>query len=635
MSYTINKTNGEVLVEVIDGTVDQTATDLTLIGKNSSAYGEFFNENLIKLLENFANDSQPTNPITGQLWFDTNEGRIKVYDGNGFKVSGGTIVTGLIPTLTQGDLWIDSVRKQLYFNDGTETLLAGPIYTEQQGYSGFQVTEIPDSYGINRTVLMLYLGQILLGIFSTQEFSTQGAIAGYGDSGSLIKVGFNTGTFAGFKFDITATKADKLIAADNSLKAAEDFMIVNENASTTGALSIQNSTPLILGENQNLEFNIDTSIVRLNLTQQNQNFEINSYNSNGIASSIFVNAENAFVGVYTDTPTSTLDVNGDTRIRGSLTVDGNMTVINSAVLSVDDKNIELGSVASIVNVTGTLDGASTISTITVESTSGMIPGMTVTRVSGTGNFGTSASILSVDDSITITITALTNNTPGDIIFTTGGPSNDTANNAGIIVKAGLDTDKTLLWNKSFSSWTSSENIDIASGKTYKIDGTPVLTATSLGMNITTAPGLHSIGTLDAFQSAYIAINATGTDYDTISFVKDTVTTGNIVIKPKGTGYVSVSNAIIKNVANPADGTDAVNKTSLENAIKVAPMGFSAVTTGLTVDNIRTAILQKVFPAGEHVDGAICRIYCVDTIDGNRIEVYTVSGGVWQHSTTIY
>ena len=79
MSYIINKTDGSVLTEIVDGTVDQTATDLTLIGKNASSYGEAFNENFIRILENFANTSSPNNPIQGQLWFDTGENRLKIY----------------------------------------------------------------------------------------------------------------------------------------------------------------------------------------------------------------------------------------------------------------------------------------------------------------------------------------------------------------------------------------------------------------------------------------------------------------------------------------------------------------------------------------------------------------------------
>jgi tRNA A37 methylthiotransferase MiaB len=70
MSYTILKSNGEQLTQIVDGQIDQTTTDLTLIGKNASSYGTYYNENLVRLLENFSNTESPSNPITGQLWFD-------------------------------------------------------------------------------------------------------------------------------------------------------------------------------------------------------------------------------------------------------------------------------------------------------------------------------------------------------------------------------------------------------------------------------------------------------------------------------------------------------------------------------------------------------------------------------------
>ena len=162
MSYIINKTDGSVLTEVVDGTIDQITTDVTLVGKNASTYGELFNENFIKILENFANTSQPNKPLEGQLWYDTAEGRLKVYDGNGFKVSGGTIVADSVPSsIAAGDIWIDSYRRQMYFNDGNSNLLAGPAYTAQQGISGFQVIDVIDSNNINHTIILLYAYALL------------------------------------------------------------------------------------------------------------------------------------------------------------------------------------------------------------------------------------------------------------------------------------------------------------------------------------------------------------------------------------------------------------------------------------------------------------------------------------------
>jgi hypothetical protein len=68
MTYTINKTDGNVLAEIPDGQFDTGSSSLTLIGKNVTNFGQVFNENLIKLLENFSSSSEPEHPIKGQLW---------------------------------------------------------------------------------------------------------------------------------------------------------------------------------------------------------------------------------------------------------------------------------------------------------------------------------------------------------------------------------------------------------------------------------------------------------------------------------------------------------------------------------------------------------------------------------------
>jgi len=86
MPYTIDYSDsGKSPIVVNDGTVD-TSTSLPLIGKNYTRFGEMLNENVLHLLENFANSTAPTNPTEGQLWYDTSTSRLMLYDGQWFTI---------------------------------------------------------------------------------------------------------------------------------------------------------------------------------------------------------------------------------------------------------------------------------------------------------------------------------------------------------------------------------------------------------------------------------------------------------------------------------------------------------------------------------------------------------------------
>jgi hypothetical protein len=89
MAYNVNKSNGDLLVVVEDGTADVTSTSLSLIGKNYPGYGEFLNENFVHLMENFAGTTQPSPALEGQIWYDTSSRTLKVYNGSLFVNAGG------------------------------------------------------------------------------------------------------------------------------------------------------------------------------------------------------------------------------------------------------------------------------------------------------------------------------------------------------------------------------------------------------------------------------------------------------------------------------------------------------------------------------------------------------------------
>ena len=80
MSYIINNSRGQIVAVVADGTTNSTATDLVLVGQAVTAFGEFQNENYVFLLENFANNTAPSQPILGQLWYNSSTDKISAYN---------------------------------------------------------------------------------------------------------------------------------------------------------------------------------------------------------------------------------------------------------------------------------------------------------------------------------------------------------------------------------------------------------------------------------------------------------------------------------------------------------------------------------------------------------------------------
>lgn len=353
MSYAINLTNGTKLTDIVDGSIDQTATDLTLIGKNLSNYGTFYNDNLVHLLENFSNVTAPNNPIVGQLWYDTGDSVLKIYNGIGFAPTGNTIVaSALPPTLTTGGLWISSDAGQLYFNDGTATILAGPIYTRSQGVSGFVVSDIIDTNRINHSVVKLFVSNVLIGMYSKESFTPMDAIAGFAGT---VSVGFNVGSYAGLSFNMTVDSAAAL--TENDLRYTPGSFLQTSGTTTgtsaTLVLNATSTTYLDFGGKANVNY-ATANAFDITSTMLDQNVQVSTRSSNSSGTptpAIFIKADTEYVGIYTSSPSAKLDVNGNVRVRGDLIVDGTSTTINSTNLSITDLLIELGVVDTPTNTT--------------------------------------------------------------------------------------------------------------------------------------------------------------------------------------------------------------------------------------------------------------------------------------------
>ncbi len=151
MAYIVNRTDGTVIATIADGTLDTTATSITLLGKGFNNYGEIVAENWVHMIEHFAAVTDPANALRGQLWFDTSIGEEKL-KVNISPVGGspdwidiqGAIVSPTEPIegFTVGTFWFEPNSNALSVStDGTtftslKAVFAGPTQPAPPNDSG-------------------------------------------------------------------------------------------------------------------------------------------------------------------------------------------------------------------------------------------------------------------------------------------------------------------------------------------------------------------------------------------------------------------------------------------------------------------------------------------------------------------
>ncbi len=550
MAYTINKTDGTILATVADGQIDELSTDITLIGKNYSGFGESINENFIKILENFSSSSQPVNPIRGQIWFDVSELKLKVYNGTGFvPVSSATISTQQPLTLGVGDLWFNDLDKQLYFYDGASTILLGPAYSASQGLSGLRVANILDSLNQSRVITYLYTNGILLGIFSKDAFTPKLPIDGF--SGSIIP-GFNAGTLDGLKFNVTVTNSEKLGGQPASLYVRNDTSnIVN------GQIIISSNLGLIIGDANQGQFQVqDGNLIIANIAS-NKQMVFNVRRDVIAEEAISIEADTRRINLYTGYPTSETTVGGSLTVEGNLTVNGDLVTVNTSTVTIEDKNIVLA------KQTGT------IPTDANAATGGLVLQGASSHVFLWHDSGQAAQATSSE--------------------ATSGGYND------------------ALPALASQAWTSSEHINLASGKEFKIDGVTVLSGTSLGAGITSIPGVTSFGVQTQLTVDNIYLND--------SAIEVTALNTDLTLTINGTGGLNLSSKRIKNVADPTTSTDAATKNYVDNTVRSRNIVLSLdISDGISNAGI-AALLEQIAPIAEYNNGTTARVLCSFLVNG--------------------
>ncbi len=365
MAYQINKTSGALLVNLADGQIDTNSTDITLIGKNYSGFGESINENFVKMLENFANSSAPANPLAGQIWWDTTNQRLQVYTGTAWTTGGGPIVSASRPEMVAGDLWINNEQNQIYFFDGTDLELAGPIYNAFQGKSGPETVTVLDNTGTSRTIVKYWIGGSLVGLWSKIAFTPQNIDTIPGYSGDVLK-GFNV-VDADFVFAGTATKTQSLVDQQGVVRSAGQFLASDSDDSTSGALAVRNNNGVTIGLTDNNVIKVTNLGVVSENNVSGENYIIRMTTSLGKRDAVTIDSTNSRVGIYNSSPSATLDVTGDMKVSGNFTVAGTQTILDVQTLRVRDKQIQLarGDDSTLLDNAGVDESG-----ITVESSGG-------------------------------------------------------------------------------------------------------------------------------------------------------------------------------------------------------------------------------------------------------------------------
>ena len=276
-----------------------------------------------------------------------------------------------------------------------------------------------------------------------------------------------------------------------------------------------------------------------------------------------------------------LNVGANLTVAGQLVVNGTLTSINSNIVEVDDKEIELASVSGATFQAQTTDNSATITGVT--PTAGLIPGMEVNSQTG----GISVPPGTVISTITGNSIDLSNVVTGSgtCTFTSPGATDLTADQGGIRVKG--TTDKRLFYDHSRTDkyWVMTENLELNFGKKFVIGNQLIIDRTTIGSTVVNS-SLTSVGTL------------TGLDVD------GAITLGGVITEKTfnsfGTTLTPSANVLTISLA----GANTVLGTPTTTAINEWAFTDTNLTNGqsMTVTLILTANTAATYGDACSVDG---------------------------------
>lgn len=312
----------------------------------------------------------------------------------------------------------------------------------------------------------------------------------------------------------------------------------------------------------------------------------------GISGALNVGANVTVAGNVLPSANVTYNLGSPSQRWKDLYLSGTTINLNGATISATSGAITFqNSLGGSFSVTGESSGQSTgtfgnlVANSGIASTSTSTGALVITGgagISGALNVGgdiVASGNLTINGTTTnINTTNLVVEDKNIIIADVATPSDTTADGAGITVKG--TTDKTFTWIDVTDAWTSSEDLNLLTGKQYKINGTSVLTATTLGSGVVNS-SLTSVGTITSLA----ATTGVVTNFSSSNVY---ISGGYISALTNATVTTStISNAAITtgNIANFSTANAVITGGSLSNVT----IGSATHTTGRFTTIIATSV----------------------------------------------
>jgi len=328
MSYTVRFTetnNPTKTAKVVEDQSLNTETSLTFVGKNYAGYAAYIAENFLHLLENFANSTEPLNPVEGQIWFNNSPGvsQLQVWDGSVWTETGGVKKNATAPVYkTIGDLWVDTENQQLKVWTGSSWILVGPQYSAGSK-TGFEVETITDLLDVPYSVLSCYVANERIAIFSKSTFTPKGTVSGF----TAIKQGVTLSSSSTYKFWGTADKANSLIVNGVDV-ASVNFLRGDQTSTSNYNLYVKNDGGLTVGSDLRLSLQVDGNAGVIYNSVAGSSIDLNVNNSGTTATVIRVDSTKT-VGINKTNPTEALDVSGNIATDGKISITGTLEASGS------------------------------------------------------------------------------------------------------------------------------------------------------------------------------------------------------------------------------------------------------------------------------------------------------------------